>query len=371
MKRRREYPGATPYTDRHGRRRWRYRKKGFSAELGADYGSDEFVRRYEAAVKELRVAGQAGANRVKPFSVSALVASYYRSPEYLGLSDSTKRVYRGVLEKFRERFADLSARSIEARHIRKLLSEKAETPHAANILRKRLAQLFDHAVMLDWRSDNPVRATKPYKTEQGGFHTWDEGEIARFFEVHQPGTLPHRAMTLMLHTGAARVDAVQLGPWNLKDGKLIYRRQKTKRAGGDPVKIPLHPDLASVLRSLPDDRPFLATRSGKARSAAGLGNAMRKWCDDAGLSACSSHGLRKACARRLAEAGAGSKEIMAVTGHKTLAEVQRYTDAADRSALAESAINRLIARPNGEQTVVNLPERFAKIKDKPLINKGK
>ena len=49
MKRRRQFPGATPYTDRHGRRRWRYRAKGFSAELGTDYGSDDFVARYEAA----------------------------------------------------------------------------------------------------------------------------------------------------------------------------------------------------------------------------------------------------------------------------------------------------------------------------------
>lgn len=42
---RREFPGATAYRDRHGARRWRYRKGAFSVELGRDYGSPDFVRR--------------------------------------------------------------------------------------------------------------------------------------------------------------------------------------------------------------------------------------------------------------------------------------------------------------------------------------
>ena len=45
---------------------------------------------------------------------------------------------------------------------------------------------------------------------------------------------------------------------------------------------------------------------------------------DAGLPRrCELHGLRKAAARRLAEAGCSASEIMAITGKKTLAEVER------------------------------------------------
>src|SRR5258705_9644309 len=40
---------------------------------------------------------------------------------------------------------------------------------------------------------------------------------------------------------------------------------------------------------------------------------------------CQPHGLRKAAGRRLAEAGCTAHEIMAVLGHKTLAEAERYT----------------------------------------------
>jgi integrase len=360
MKRRREFPGASSYTDRHGKRRWRFRKGGFSADLGSDYGSDDFVRRYEAAVAGQKAGGTIGAARTIPGSVSALVASYYRSPDFLNLAESTRRTYRAVIEPFRETHGDKPVRRLERRHVQKFLADKAETPGAANNLRKRLMQLLDHAVSLDWRADNPVKATKPYKTAGQGFHPWDEGEIARFLEVHGPGTMARRAVVLMLCTGAARVDAVKLGPWNIKGDRIEYRRQKTARAGGVLVSVPIHPDLAAVLAECAPDRPFLATEAGKPRTAAGLGNAMRGWADAAGLTDCAAHGLRKACARRLAEAGCTTHEIAAITGHKTLAEVQRYTADAAREGLADSALEKLLARPKGEQKVANLASRFAR-----------
>ena len=67
---------------------------------------------------------------------------------------------------------------------------------------------------------------------------------------------------------------------------------------------------------------------------------MRAWCDQAGLPKCTSHGLRKAIARRLAEAGATPHEIAAVTGHKDLKEVTLYTEAADRPMMADNAFDK-------------------------------
>jgi integrase len=367
------FPEAKSYRDRHGRTRWRYRHKGFSRDLGTDFGSDEFKRRYaeaEAECRGRRKAG-AGADRTIPGSLSDLVASYYKSPEWRSIGESTKRTYRGPIEKLRKMHGDKPIAHLGRAHVMAILAEKADTPSAANNLRKRLAQLLDHAIALDWIKVNPARLVKPYRIEGGGYHAWDEGEIARFFEVHEPGTLAHRAVTLMLYTGAARVDAVKMGPWNIKDERIEYRRQKTIRTNGVMVSIPIHPDLAEVLAGLPDDRPFLATAYGQPRSPDGLGNTMREWCDKAGLKACSSHGLRKACARRLAEAGASAHEIMAVTGHKTLAEVQRYTETATREGLADDAFAKLLARPNREQTVVNLPQRFATKTEQAIENKGK
>lgn len=44
---------------------------------------------------------------------------------------------------------------------------------------------------------------------------------------------------------------------------------------------------------------------------------------------------------RLAEAGATPHEIMSVTGHKTLAEVERYTEKVRRAGLADRAMQLL------------------------------
>jgi Phage integrase family len=74
---------------------------------------------------------------------------------------------------------------------------------------------------------------------------------------------------------------------------------------------------------------------------------------------CVTHGLRKAAARRLAEAGCTANEIASITGHSTLQEVSRYTKAAEQRMLAKTAIKRLEAKPplNAIQSVIASPNR--------------
>jgi hypothetical protein len=49
--------------------------------------------------------------------------------------------------------------------------------------------------------------------------------------------------------------------------------------------------------------------------------------------------------------------------------VQRYTEAAGREGMADSAIEKLIARPNGERNLANLPKRFVKSDTNPKQGK--
>ncbi len=90
-----------------------------------------------------------------------------------------------------------------------------------------------------------------------------------------------------------------------------------------------------------------------------------KAIQEAGLPArCKAHGLRKAAARRLAEAGCSASEIAAITGHKTLAEVERYTRAADQERLARQAIQRQSENKSGKPAldkVANTTEELVKI----------
>lgn len=195
-----------------------------------------------------------------------------------------------------------------------------------------------------------------------GFHSWDDGEVARFEQKHPVGSTTRLAFAIMLYTGAARADACRLGWAHVRDGRLRYRRKKTERTTAALIDIPLHPDLEEVLDALPSDKlTFLQTIYGRARSANGLGNMMRAWCDVAGLPECTSHGLRRACARRLAEAGATPHEIMAVTGHPALEMVTLYARAASRAGMAEAAFEKLSSR----KVLANRSERFAKKTSNP------
>jgi len=73
--------------------------------------------------------------------------------------------------------------------------------------------------------------------------------------------------------------------------------------------------------------------------------------EEAGLpDACVMHGLRKTAARMLAEAGCSALQIASITGHKSLAEIERYTKAADQKRMATAAIHQLGRNGNGTAT---------------------
>jgi hypothetical protein len=63
----------------------------------------------------------------------------------------------------------------------------------------------------------------------------------------------------------------------------------------------------------------------------------------------SLHGLRKAAATRLASAGCTHHEIKAITGHKTLSEIERYTREAEKAQLAVSGMGRKVVAMLGKK----------------------
>jgi integrase len=145
-------------------------------------------------------------------------------------------------------------------------------------------------------------------------------------------------LALLLYTGQRRGDVVLMGRQHVTGDSIRVVQGKT----GARLLIPTHAKLREAIDATPKDNlTFLMTEYGKPFSAPGFGNAFREWCDAAGLYGLSAHGLRKAAARRLAEAGCTASQIAAVTGHKTLSEVARYTAAADQVRLARDALDRI------------------------------
>ena len=332
MKRPPKYVQA--FVDRNGKPRFYFRRPGFkSVPLPGLPWSPQFMEVYESALSGQPL--QIGASKTKPGTVSAAIVGYYYDQSFLALAPSTQRPLRGILERFRAEHGDKRIALLQRQHIIALLRSKKR--FAARHWLMAIRALMKYAVEIGLREDNPAAGVKLPNLKTDGYHSWTEAEIAQFQAYHELGTRARLALTLLLYTGQRRGDVIRMGRQHIRDGIMHVRQQKT----GIELAIPIHGTLASTIAEAPADHlTFLTTRNGKPFSPAGFGNYFRDCCNEAGLSHCSAHGLRKAAARRLAEAGCTMHEIAAITGHASLSEVQRYTKAADQKRLALSAMQK-------------------------------
>jgi integrase len=240
-------------------------------------------------------------------------------------------------------------------HVRKFLEQKK--PYAQKNWLKTLRGLMLFAAAQNYRADDPTKDVRPVKVSKSRGHmTWEHPEIEAYRNTHALGTVARLAIELMLNIAARRGDAWELGPQHVKDGKLCWRPNKTKRSTGKLLSIPILPEFQAALDAMPafKDAAFLVTDYGRRfKSAAAFGNKFADWCREAGLKPVKcddgkvrsyrAHGLRKAALMALVRARCDIWEIMAVSGHSTLSQVQVYIDEFNREQKAEDAMNKLAA----------------------------
>ena len=198
------------------------------------------------------------------------------------------------------------------------------------------------AVNTGLRPDDPTQGVKLPKVKAGEIHTWTEDEIAQYETYHPVGSAARLAFALLLYTGQRGSDVRKMVWTEIAGTTIRVAQQKT----GTKLVLPLHPELQRLLALAPRKQAtILATELGAAFSPKGFGNFVSAAIRSADLSTrCKAHGLRKAAARRLADAGCTTKQIAAITGHKSLAEIERYTRAADQERLAQEAVAKLRRR---------------------------
>jgi integrase len=331
-------PFVTNYRDRHRKMRWRFRRRGYpETQTTADYGSAEWMAWYLAAMAGERVP--VGVSRSAPGTINALATAYYQSADWKTLRPATQTGYRGEIERLRSEYGERSAVDIQAKHIRNMLDKMADRPNAANNRLRVLRVLLKFAKNREWRTDNPaLEVGKLRIPNKDGYHTWTETEIAGFEAKWPVGTRERLAFDLLLYTGQRSGDVRLMARGQLQDGFVSVRQSKTN----EPLEIRIHEALEASLNAAPAPHLLLITTyAGEAYTAKGFGNWFSGAARAAGLVNCSAHGLRKSAAVRMAEAGCTASQIMAVTGHRSLKEVDRYTRKADQRANAKEAISKV------------------------------
>jgi integrase len=335
------------FRDRHGKWRFYFRPpNGKRIKLPGKPGSVEFLAAYQAAVAVADLEAPAkeklalGAWRTGAGSVDAAIVGYYGHETFTSMAAASRSTRRQSLEVFRREHGTKPIAALQRKHIEKLLAERK--PAGARNLINALKALMRFAVLTGLIEHDPAISLKAPKVKAagGGLHSWNEDEIAAYRATHEIGTTARLALELALNTACRRSDLIEIGPQHIRNGIFSYDQHKTLA----PVAMPVHPDLLEVLAATPSTNLcFLMASTGRPFTPNTFGNKFREWCRAAGLPQCSVHGLRKAQARRLAEAGCSAHQIASVTGHKTLSEVQRYADAANREQMATAAMASVAA----------------------------
>jgi integrase len=309
------------------------------------HDSTDFLAAYADAMKRAAPASSAA-----PGSIAAAVAAYQASPAFARLADATRSVRRRTMSQIVDkggagRFTDLRPKHIEA----DLAGLK---PFAA------VNRLKAWRGLCAWATPallpvNPAAAVgRPATPRSDGHSPWTRDDLDTF-RAHWPqGSRQRAAAELLQWTAARSIDAVRLGPGMVdREGWLVFCQAKT----GGEVAIPFRRDLPdfalamqpdldllhAALAALPDRHmTWLVTAAGAARSV----KAFSAWFAGAARAAGvtkTAHGLRKFRATTLAEHGATAHQIMAWTGHESIAEAQRYARKADK--------RRILSGPDRER----------------------
>ena len=276
---------------------------------------------------------------LRPELWAALAAEFFSSAEFANLKPSSQATYRLSLAPVLELDGHRLVRDLSADKARKLIQEIGATrPAMANLTRAVLRRMFSFAVAIGQRRDNPFANSPKYKI--GTHRAWTDAELDTYKRRWQVGTRERLAYDVLLYSAQRVGDVVRIQrSLDIRNGVITVVQQKT----GAEVFVPLHPALARSIKAGPAKGVYLiGDKDGRPIARRSLSVLISAAAKAAGLpSDCVAHGLRKSALRRLAEHGSTSKEIQAVSGHRSLSEIERYTQQADQQRLAKAAISKL------------------------------
>jgi integrase len=333
------------YRDRHGKTCIFFRRPDVPlVRLRGPLFSEEFWTDYEAALSRKPIVEETttlGERLTRAGSMNELIARYYQSSGFTSLAETTQRTYKSQLEEFRGEHGDLLVSGFKTMHVDAILGTMAaKSKSQAHKMRKRLLMLMQLAVAWKYRADNPMLTAQRVRHKEKGYRSWTEEDVAKFRAYWAPGSQPRIALEVLLNTGLRRSDAVKLGRQHRVGNRHILKLKKS----GDTVQItiPINKTLEEHLAYCPTGHlAYLITQRNAPHSEKAFTNSFIRWAKEAGLPPNSSpHGLRKACCRRLTEAGCTAMEIMSITG-QSLSVVERYIREFNKEAAADSAMGKL------------------------------
>ena len=197
----------------------------------------------------------------------------------------------------------------------------------------------------------------PKVNRKGQAEVLSQDELARLWTELNP---PHILITqLAYYTGSRISEVCSLQAEDISAGKVVIRQQKTDRTK-EVVIVPQLRDAISTATLPTTGYLFPAAKWTRATvkryriqrhqgggyqfnrvgelpprqhiSTRAVDKALRKACDVLGVEGVSTHTFRRSLATHLYDAGVPLRQIMAITGHASLASLTSYLNLEQRAA---------------------------------------
>jgi integrase len=349
------------WLDRFGRPCFYYRPTKVSKRVrlpGLPY-SNEFMAAYEAAKSGLPPPPPPGGAAARSpltadvITLNAALALYFASSNFNEYADETKKYRRRNLNRFAREGSEpvrgeRPLRDLTEPALTRILDEY-ESRHTAQSMEKALKGFFEFCKLRELIDIDPTKHVEvrgPVHDESAGFFAWEESHAEIYKKKYPLGSKARLVFALAVCLGLRRSDIVRFGPHDIIKGRVKFLVMKTKRSSGFVLDCKVLPELQEALDACgPHEpgKPFLRKKNGEGWVASSLSGQMREWCDDADLPECSTHGVRKLCSARLADAECDVLQIAAITGHKNIKVLMKYLEKRNRGKSADVALDKLVA----------------------------
>ncbi len=261
--------------------------------------------------------------KAAPGSFDALCTAYLGSHNFRRLALKTQKLNRFYIDHLRDRYGELPAAAITRPVVIALREANASRPWYATHLLSKLRLVLQHGVDTGALRVNP--ALKPGGVRPPRRHAvWSPEDTDRMLAEATPDI--RLACALLLYTAQRPADALSMTWRQIQDrgGRLWLTLRQAKT--GELVDVPAHRTLETMLRAAPR-RSMMVIPSPTGLPWA-YRNFFRSWDairKKAGIAGVQRRDLRRTAMVRMAEAGATTPQIAAVSGH-TIDQTARILD---------------------------------------------
>lgn len=276
-------------------------------------------------------------NRQGILTLDGLIRQYEKSPEFHGLSQSSKTSYTRYLSRanllIRSRGGDSPpAKAIERGDVLTLRDKLANTPGAASQAVRALGALFAWAVENEKLKDNPAKGVKKFRAKP--HQEWPDALVEDALADPQVG-MP---VALLYFTGQRINEVVKMSWADIRGDHMRVRVQKTQRQ----IDVAILPELADMLERTAKLAPTILTNAnGRPWTQSGLRQKLQDWAKARGHKVV-PHGLRKNAVNALLEAGCTAAEVQGITD-QSLQMIEHYARGVNRLKLGRAAVVKLDA----------------------------